>query len=311
MDWSGTTKLFARERLFELVLGVGFYVLSLLLRGLRFRFLLRRFWDSKVGWADGTDIAIIGSFANHVLPFRIGEAVFVFLTNLRHGIPAERGALALVTARLYDLVSVLLVFAGAILTMGARFGIVWHVTVMGLTIVVLMMAIRLDLALRLGGYVMNGLLKAVRSDQRRFARRLLALIERAQGGLEILRSPRLIAMSLALSLSIWLALVGCYAQLLAALGMATPFERVAVGSLGASLIGILPINVAGSVGTVEVGWTAGFVALGMPRSDAIVSGIATHAIVILVSGLLTLVCMARQGRQTWEDFLSWRRGLTD
>lgn len=310
MDWSATTKLFARERLFELVLGVGFYLLSLLLRGLRFSFLLRRFWDTKVGWAESTDIAVIGSFANHVLPFRVGEAVFVFLTHVRHGVPAERGMLALLTARLYDLVSVLLVFAAAILTMGARFGIAWHVTVGGLTIVVLMIAIRLDLALRLGGFLTNGLLKAVRSDQRRLARRLLALIERAQAGLEVLRRPRLIATSLALSLSIWLALLGCYAQLLAAFGMATPFEKVAVGSLGASLITILPINAAGSVGTLEVGWSAGFVAMGMPRSDAIASGVAMHVIVILVSGLLAVVFMARQGRQTWEDFLSWRRGLT-
>ena len=309
VDWSVATKLFARERLLELVFGVGLYVVSLVLRGLRFHLLLTRFSNSKVGWAESTDIAIIGSFANHVLPFRIGEAVFVFLANLRHGVPAERGTLAVVTARLYDLVSVLLVFAGAMLAMGAGFGRAWYLAVFALMLLAWIMAVRLDLALRLGGYVLNGLLKAVRFDQRRFARRLLGLIERAQVGLEILRSPRIIAATLALSLGIWLALVGCYSQLLAAFGMATTFERVAVGSLGASLVSMLPINAAGSVGTLEVGWSAGFVALGMPRSDAIASGIAMHVIVIIVSGLLAVVCIGRQGRQTWEGFLRWRRGV--
>jgi uncharacterized membrane protein YbhN (UPF0104 family) len=39
---------------------------------------------------------------------------------------------------------------------------------------------------------------------------------------------------------------------------------------------LLPINVVGNIGTLEAGWTAAFVALGMPVDIAAATGLASH-----------------------------------
>ena len=76
------------------------------------------------------------------------------------------------------------------------------------------------------------------------------------------------------------------------------------GSAVASLANLVPINLVANLGTLEAGWTAAFVALGVPLADAAATGLATHlwALVLhAVFGLLGWVVLGRSPRRRDEN----------
>ena len=79
-----------------------------------------------------------------------------------------------------------------------------------------------------------------------------------------------------------------------------------MGSVGAILTGILPVNALGSIGTLEAGWAVGFVAMGMSRADAVATGFAVHLVLIVAAGALAALSLIVVGRPTWRAFREWR-----
>ncbi|MEL6548275.1 MAG: hypothetical protein AAFQ82_26855, partial [Myxococcota bacterium] len=57
------------------------YGLALLFRGIRIASIAHRYQDAQMSGLDGVRIATLLAFANHVLPFRLGEGVFVYLSQ--------------------------------------------------------------------------------------------------------------------------------------------------------------------------------------------------------------------------------------
>jgi uncharacterized membrane protein YbhN (UPF0104 family) len=64
--------------------------------------------------------------------------------------------------------------------------------------------------------------------------------------------------------------------LLRAMGYNWPPATVAAGAAAAAVTSFLPFNLVGNLGTLEAGWTAAFVALGVDVNVAAASGLAAH-----------------------------------
>ena len=79
--------------------------------------------------------------------------------------------------------------------------------------------------------------------------------------------------------------------LLAAMGHRWPPAWVVAGSAAASLSNLLPFNLVGNFGTLEAGWTAAFVGLGVSPEIAAATGFASH--------LWALVFAAIYGAIAW------------
>jgi len=229
---------------------------------------------------------------------RSGEAVFVVLARGGFDVPVSRGAPALLTARIYDLIAVVITFVGGALVAGVAAGAWAYATFGVLLIALLAMAFRLDVVLRAARAVARWVVRRTRLKDKPWATRASASVDDMLTHLPVLRQPRLIAASMLFSLGVWLTLSAAMWQLLASFGMPMSLPLVIVGSIGAFLSGLLPVNAPGSVGTLEAGWAVGFVALGMERSDAVSSGLAMHVIVILVTGLLACLSLLRLGPVT-------------
>lgn len=89
----------------------------------------------------------------------------------------------------------------------------------------------------------------------------------------------------------WAALWSLAWYLLAAMGYRWPPTEVVAGSTVASFANLLPFNLVGNLGTLEAGWTAAFVALGVPVEVAAATGFASH--------LWALVFAAIFGALSW------------
>jgi uncharacterized protein (TIRG00374 family) len=297
IDLGKASRLLAEINPALLCLGTVCYIGSLLVRGLRFKLLMKHLSPNPVGLDAAIDLAALVTFANHVLPFRMGEAVFILMSKLRHRLNPAHGLIVLLTARLYDLISLLLLFTAAAMLIDLDLARGWRWGLAALLIVLLAAALRLDWALRLGLSLCTWAGKMLKLDRTKIGQKIISTLGQAHQGLHHLRSPAMIAANIGLSLAVWLCVTGAFHLLIKSFGLAMGFDKVVVGSMWSSLTALLPVNAVGNIGTWEAGWSLGFTALGMDSSDSVFTGMAIHVIVIAASGLLAAVYMARN----WES----------
>lgn len=306
VDWRTSARLLSWQRAPALTTGAFFFALTLALRGARFAHLFRQAQLAQpLSVGDGFALGALNNLGNHLLPLRLGEALFVFLAKVAYARPVEQGVCVLVVARLGDLTGLLLVLTVASLSLRER--IPWSVSgVCALAFFTLFaLSMRLDRSLRIVGSAIHWALG--RFGEGIFVRRAQRfLVKLAQAG-AIMHSGRLVLVNLAFSLAIWASLLLCFSWLLTAFGLSQPWPVVALGSSGALLLPMLPLNAVGTLGTLEAGWTAGFVALGMRSSDAAASSLLVHGVVVLVSILAAFAGFVQVGPASIKGFGAWRQ----
>jgi uncharacterized membrane protein YbhN (UPF0104 family) len=96
---------------------------------------------------------------------------------------------------------------------------------------------------------------------------------------------------------IWLCLFGMYYSCINAFAPCT-LPQAIVASGGGILANLIPIGALGSLGTMEAGWTASAMAVGLDQGPALASGLAVHTTLVICAGLLTgLGYLGHRGRQ--------------
>jgi uncharacterized membrane protein YbhN (UPF0104 family) len=110
---------------------------------------------------------------------------------------------------------------------------------------------------------------------------------------QVLKTSKKITFSLrilATSLACWLTLFLSFWFLLQAVGISRfSYPEVVIGSTGAAITSAIPINAIGNLGTMQLGWTAGFSALGMSVEEGIASGFAINIFLLIFSSTLALL----------------------
>ena len=98
---------------------------------------------------------------------------------------------------------------------------------------------------------------------------------------------------------VWAVLYFIFFLSIRALGVEVGFIQSVAGSTGSVLTNVLPINSFGSFGTLEAGWTGGFMLVGMGKQDAIFTGFGFHVICLLASAIPAFFCFiaARIGKK--------------
>lgn len=231
-----------------------------------------------------------------VLPAKVGEATLVWHLR-RLGVPAAEGLVALLVSRLFDLAVLLGAFGvtALVLARGHHGEALPWLAPLGLTLV--------PVAFGLGFVVARGA-AAWRPVPRLLARfavgrgglvlRLHAFSERVGEALAAVDSGRR-NRALALSFVVWALILAFYAVLARGLGVAAaPEPDLGLGGLafGASLAvlgGLVPASGFLGFGMLDVGWVAGFTALGVPRDVAVASGLAFHVLYLVGVGLLGVI----------------------
>jgi uncharacterized membrane protein YbhN (UPF0104 family) len=92
------------------------------------------------------------------------------------------------------------------------------------------------------------------------------------------------------SLFIWLSLYAFSYTTILAFGVNIEFFAAVAGSTGAALTNVLPINSFGSFGTMEAGWTGGFLFVGMSLQDAVTTGFGYHLINFFAAIIIAVIC---------------------
>ncbi|RLI91706.1 MAG: hypothetical protein DRO89_03410 [Candidatus Altiarchaeales archaeon] len=99
--------------------------------------------------------------------------------------------------------------------------------------------------------------------------------------LKAIKSKRVILYSSLFSILIWVSLYLVDYVLLRGMGLNLTIERVILGSTLSLFTIILPVQGLMGFGTIEGGWAIGFMAMGISKEVAIVSGFGVHIILMI------------------------------
>jgi hypothetical protein len=264
-----------------LVLGFLLYTCSYFFRALRFHILLNR----EVGLRSLFRIVCVHNMVNSILPARTGELSYVYLLKKVDGRTTGEGIATLVVARVFDFITITILFIISFSLMGEVPSFAMDLIQIAAVFMVTMV------------FVLFGLLYYGRSS--------LSLLEKILGVLHLNRSsPGIYVLKkceetveclerlgstrknlylevLFVSLGVWTIMYSLNYVLIAAMGIPMDFTAVLFASTFAIFTTVLPVQGVGGFGTLEAGWTVGFVAAGLAQDVAISSGFGYHVLLLV------------------------------
>lgn len=269
-----------------LLVGCGWYLLTNLLRAVRFGVLL----EPADSWIAGRILPEMFalSFLNNVLPSRTGELSFPYFMQRRHQVIVGESASALLIARVFDYLAVIALYLiFALLELPnlqerAAAVIAWVIGLSALSIALLALAPWMSgMLLR---FIEDGLSRLNWRD-RKWMQLLLRFGHDVVEALLRTRRLSLYLRTFGWSVLIWLTTFAWFSALLRSIGISVRYTLVVVGATFASLAKAIPFITVGGFGAHEAGWTLGFSLTGMDRSLAISSGFAVNVLTLTMSVL--------------------------
>jgi uncharacterized membrane protein YbhN (UPF0104 family) len=239
---------------------------ALVMRGIRLVLLLP---PGRLDPITATLVAAAAQAAAWFVPARFGELALPLLLRRVSRWDLASGMGTLLAARTLDLAALGLWAGGAIVAiLGPR-----HPLALVAAACLVIPPLLLPVTLAAADWTAVRLLAGRGLAWRRWAHR----IRRVRRAVASLRArPWRLTGSVAVSLAMWALLWALAWYLLDAMGYRWPVWDVVAGSAAASLSNLLPFNLIGNFGTLEAGWTAAFVALGIPAYEAAATGFASH-----------------------------------
>jgi len=269
------------------------------LRSLRWQYLLAPIGHTHFG--NAFRATVIGFAATFLLPARAGEVIRPYLLARREGLPGTAAFATIILERLLDLITVLLLFAYFVFTAdpastSAAPAAMERVKVGGL-IAAAGGAAALALAFVAAGHperLGRWALRVERVLPAKLARIVASFVETFTQGLAVMRQPRRLLVSFALSIPLWMSIAAGIWLTSLAFHITFPY----VGSF--LVMTILVVGVAmptpGAVGGFHAAYQIAVQSFfGVPDDRAIGAAIVLHGVSFVPVTLLGLFFMARDG----------------
>ena len=298
-NWGSVWAETRRARPMLLVAALLVTAATYALRAFRWQYLLAPLGRVHFGIAFRT--TVIGFAATFLLPARAGEVIRPYLLARREGLPATAAFATIILERLLDLVAVLGLFAVFVLTVDpsslpadpSRFARVKY----GGLLAAGGAAVALAFAFMAAGHPERLGRLALRVEHvlpEKLARTVAKFVESFSLGLAVMRQPRRLLVSLALSIPLWLSIAAGIWLTSRAFHITLPYE----GSF--LVMTILVVGVAmptpGAIGGFHAAYQIAVQTFfAAPDERAIGAAIVLHAISFLPVTALGIVFMAREG----------------
>ncbi|MES0488755.1 MAG: lysylphosphatidylglycerol synthase transmembrane domain-containing protein [Leptospirales bacterium] len=270
----------------EFFIIAGIYFSTVFFRGLRINSLVQ----GSFSRTKAVSFSAIHSFANHVFPFRMGELVLPWLFNKYTTYNYASSFYALVLMRLYDLIVVLFIFTGSFLfyymSRNTSMDPVIFSIAIFLEVLLLLGLVFSEKLIKMLFKIMQSLSKKLGQRGKRFAFRLSEIEENITALQKKETSAAKYIFLPAFTFALWMSNYIMFFTVLKFLQIKIGFWTSVLGSSGAIVTNLLPINGLGSFGTLEAGWTLGFMFVGLDKNSAIASSFVMHIIVVFVGMII-------------------------
>jgi uncharacterized membrane protein YbhN (UPF0104 family) len=92
------------------------------------------------------------------------------------------------------------------------------------------------------------------------------------------------------SLASWVMIFWTFYAYMKGFGIEISFTKMILGSTVGVIANALPISGIGNWGTLEAGWAAGFLMVGLSKEKAIATGFGVHIIIFIVCTIISFFC---------------------
>ena len=271
-----------------ILLACGIYFMSNLFKSLRFAVMLR---GAGIGQMKLYAITSYHNFFNQIFPARTGELTFVYYLKKMGGGNISKGLHILLVTRIFDFIVVAAFFVCSLVM---YYGRKTSVSLAALGLVFLAASVvslfYLKWLVIFADRLFRWLVAKLRLENRRVVRKIGEKIEPVVEEFSSFEAARFIPGLAVTSILVWGALYAFSYVTIHAFGVDVSFLQSVAGSTGGVLTNVLPINSFGSFGTMEAGWTGGFVLVGMSAQDAITTGFGNHIVNFVASAVIALGC---------------------
>ena len=263
-----------------------FQVADVLLRGFRWQRLLHPI--KAIAYLRVLEYLLIGYLANNILPARLGELVRSHYAGEREGFSRATALGTVVVERVVDIAVVVSIASVAIFVLHIR-GLVASAVLIGLSLTGLL---AVALAFGIAAHRLPGA-DRIRTLAERFPR-FAELARRLRGGLAVIRSPRVLAECVVISLAAWgmtVLAVLCAAQ---SLGLELTTAQASLLAAGTALAAAIPAGPS-NLGTYDLAAVEILAAFGVDRSQGLAVALIAHSSVVVITSLGGAVSLLRVG----------------
>jgi uncharacterized protein (TIRG00374 family) len=261
-----------------LIVGFVLYICINFFRALRFYILL----DREVVLRDLFNIVCVHNMVNNILPARTGELSYIYLLKKLHNKKVGAGIATLFIARIFDLITISLLFFISALMIRDLPEIIMK-AVWGIALFLMLIVIFASILLCFG----KSFLDCVRRFFGRYNLDRYLVDYLLRKGEEVVESFEKIKANgkvtvvalITVSFGIWLSLYLLSYILAEAMNIDLGYFAVVLAFTFVVFTMILPIQGIGGFGTMESGWAVGFIAMGLTKEVAISSGFGYHIII--------------------------------
>ena len=270
------------------ILSAAIYTVSNFFKSLRFNILLK---ESSISIPKMFTISAYQNFFNQIMPARTGELTFLYYTKLIANVRASASLHALLISRMMDLVVVCLFFIIALtLHRGENLSAPLIIAALLMGAFSFLFIFKLHWLVLLGKRMFTFFVSLLRIKEKPLTVKINGKIETLLEEFINIDMKKKIPLAAITSLFVWLSLYAFSYTTILAFGVDIEFLAAVAGSTGAVLTNVLPINSFGSFGTMEAGWTGGFLFVGMSMQEAVTTGFGYHLINFFSALLVAVIC---------------------
>ena len=278
-------------------LGSIAYLLANLFRALRFKWLIH---SKDIPLSDLFRVTAFYHLSLMVLPSKLGELSYPYLLNKIGGMNMTEGLASLITSRVYDFFIILIIFLFASIGFQSFFNI--HPFFLILLVIVLIGFIFLIFFYMSSflSWFSNVLVKIAKrvgfKNQKSFLWIQRKMNEMAEDFYAIKARRTYFPVSLA-SLASWFMIFWTFYAYMKGFGIEIPLTKMLFGSTIGVIANALPISGIGNWGTLEAGWAAGFLIVGLSKEKAIATGFGVHILVFIICAIISFFCWVTLKKQ--------------
>jgi glycosyltransferase 2 family protein len=271
-------------------LGSIAYLLAILFRALRFKWLIH---SKDIPFSDLFRITAFYHLSLMVLPSKLGELSYPYFLNKISGMNATEGLASLIASRVYDFFIILMILLFASIGFQSFFKnnlFLILLLVCFLIVLTFLTFFYLSSFLRLLSNVLGKISKGAGSRNVKFVQ----WIQRKMSGMAedfyAIKARRTYLPVSLTSLASWAMTFWAFYAYMKGFGIEIPFTKMVFGSTVAVIGNALPISGIGNWGTLEAGWAAGFLIVGLSKEKAIATGFGIHIIIFIIGAIISFFC---------------------
>ncbi len=275
---------------FWVALGSITYLLATLFRALRFKWLT---YSKGIPLSDLFRITAFYHLSLMVLPSKLGELSYPYFLNKISGMNATEGLASLIVSRVYDFFIIMMILLFMTIGFQGLFKVDPFVLILLITFLIGFIIFAFFYMSSFLSWFSNILGKISNWTGSRNVRFVLwiqrKMSEMAEDFYAIKARKTYFPVSLT-SLVSWVMIFLTFYAYMKGFGIEISFTKMILGSTVGVMANALPISAIGNWGTLEAGWAAGFIMVGLSKEKAIATGFGVHIIIFIVCVIISFFC---------------------